>query len=172
MIIFRSRNLRAIVSIYGIGLPTSLGHPGAVWTTCVDKGMSLHIRSAIASQRDVNSVSGLDRTEQLLNAAKTDCSSEPLFESAVSRARELDEHLRTSGETVGPLHGLPVSVKDQFNVQGVDTTLGYVGRSFACKSRCCSGGYSPKARRDHHHKDGHTAKYSCKSAPTVFKASN
>jgi len=23
-----------------------------------------------------------------------------------------------------------VSVKDQFNVQGVDTTLGYVGRSF------------------------------------------
>ena len=30
----------------------------------------------------------------------------------------------------GPLHGVPITVKDQFNVTGVDTTLGYVGRSF------------------------------------------
>ncbi|KAF4993498.1 hypothetical protein FGRMN_6427 [Fusarium graminum] len=31
---------------------------------------------------------------------------------------------------IGPLHGIPISVKDQFHVKGVDTTLGYVGRSF------------------------------------------
>jgi Asp-tRNA(Asn)/Glu-tRNA(Gln) amidotransferase A subunit family amidase len=29
------------------------------------------------------------------------------------------------------LHGIPITLKDQFNVKGVDTTLGYVGRSFA-----------------------------------------
>jgi amidase len=28
---------------------------------------------------------------------------------------------------VGPLHGLPVSLKDQFHVKGVETTMGYVG---------------------------------------------
>jgi amidase len=28
---------------------------------------------------------------------------------------------------VGPLHGLPISLKDQFHVKGVDTTMGYVG---------------------------------------------
>lgn len=28
---------------------------------------------------------------------------------------------------MGPLHGLPVSLKDQFHVKGVDTTMGYVG---------------------------------------------
>lgn len=29
------------------------------------------------------------------------------------------------------MHGIPITLKDQFNVKGVDTTLGYVGRSFA-----------------------------------------
>lgn len=28
---------------------------------------------------------------------------------------------------IGPLHGLPVSLKDQFHVKGVETTMGYVG---------------------------------------------
>lgn len=28
---------------------------------------------------------------------------------------------------MGPLHGLPVSLKDQFHVKGIDTTTGYVG---------------------------------------------
>ncbi len=28
---------------------------------------------------------------------------------------------------MGPLHGLPVSLKDQFHVKGNDTTMGYVG---------------------------------------------
>ncbi|GKT79791.1 acetamidase [Colletotrichum tofieldiae] len=34
------------------------------------------------------------------------------------------------GKPIGPLHGIPVTLKDQFNVQGFDSTLGYVGRSF------------------------------------------
>jgi amidase len=35
----------------------------------------------------------------------------------------MEEH----GEPVGPLHGLPVSFKDQFHVKDVDTTMAYVG---------------------------------------------
>lgn len=33
------------------------------------------------------------------------------------------------GKPVGPLHGVPMTLKDQFNVQGYDTTLGYAGRA-------------------------------------------
>ena len=28
------------------------------------------------------------------------------------------------------MHGVPTSLKDQFNVKGLDSTLGYVGRVF------------------------------------------
>jgi Asp-tRNA(Asn)/Glu-tRNA(Gln) amidotransferase A subunit family amidase len=37
----------------------------------------------------------------------------------------LDEHLQKTGQPVGPLHGLPVSFKDCFNIEGVPTTIGF-----------------------------------------------
>jgi amidase len=33
------------------------------------------------------------------------------FEGAIARAKELDEHFNRTGKVVGPLHGLPVSIK-------------------------------------------------------------
>lgn len=54
----------------------------------------------------------------------TKCLTEIFFDKALSRAKELDEHLRKTGEVVGPLHGIPISVKDRFDVEGLDTTVG------------------------------------------------
>ncbi|OBR02633.1 Amidase [Colletotrichum higginsianum IMI 349063] len=54
----------------------------------------------------------------------TNCLTEPLFDAALQRARYLDEYLREHGVPLGPLHGLPVSVKDTFDVAGVDTSIG------------------------------------------------
>ncbi|KAG9704187.1 acetamidase, partial [Aureobasidium melanogenum] len=34
------------------------------------------------------------------------------------------------GKTIGPLHGIVMTLKDQFDVKGVDSTLGYCGRAF------------------------------------------
>ncbi|KAI1340306.1 amidase [Xylariaceae sp. FL0016] len=55
---------------------------------------------------------------------------EVLFADAITRARELDAYQAEHGKLLGPLHGVPVTLKDQFNVKGYDTTLGYVGRAF------------------------------------------
>ncbi|KAF4125867.1 amidase [Geosmithia morbida] len=52
------------------------------------------------------------------------------FNDALTRAAELDGYLKTHGKVVGPLHGVPVTLKDQFDVKGVDTTIGYVSRCF------------------------------------------
>ncbi|KAK3372148.1 amidase signature domain-containing protein [Podospora didyma] len=52
---------------------------------------------------------------------------EIFFHKALERARELDAYFADKGTTIGPLHGLPISLKDQFHVKGVDTTMGYVG---------------------------------------------
>ncbi|EWG51017.1 hypothetical protein FVEG_10130 [Fusarium verticillioides 7600] len=55
------------------------------------------------------------------------CLQEIFFDQALERAQFLDDYFTKHGKTLGPLHGLPVSLKDQFHVKGVDTTMGYVG---------------------------------------------
>ncbi|KAL4755380.1 hypothetical protein BDW72DRAFT_200039 [Aspergillus terricola var. indicus] len=56
----------------------------------------------------------------------TSCLTEHFFAQAIARARYLDEYLEREGKVVGPLHGLPISIKDSFQVKGLHTTLGYV----------------------------------------------
>lgn len=54
----------------------------------------------------------------------TTCCTEIFFDEAFEVAKQMDEHLANTGETMGPLHGLPVSIKDLFSVKGVDTSIG------------------------------------------------
>ena len=60
----------------------------------------------------------------------TNSISEPLFSSALSRARELDDYFSTTGKTLGVLHGCPISVKDSFHVRGVDSCAGIAALAF------------------------------------------
>ncbi|KAF5541802.1 general amidase [Fusarium mexicanum] len=55
------------------------------------------------------------------------CLHEIFFDQALERAQFLDDYFTKHGKTLGPLHGLPISLKDQFHVKGVDTTMGYIG---------------------------------------------
>ncbi|KAI8957511.1 amidase [Daldinia sp. FL1419] len=55
---------------------------------------------------------------------------EVLFNEALVRASELDAYQKEHGTIIGPLHGVPVTLKDQFNIKGYDSTLGYVDRAF------------------------------------------
>jgi len=48
-------------------------------------------------------------------------------ERARARAREADSAL-ARGEVWGPLHGVPVTIKDGFATAGIRTTSGTVGR--------------------------------------------
>ncbi|MDN2582916.1 amidase family protein [Aquibium sp. ELW1220] len=43
---------------------------------------------------------------------------------AIADARALDAHLAATGELIGPLHGIPVLVKDNYDVAGLQTTGG------------------------------------------------
>lgn len=56
----------------------------------------------------------------------TNCLTEIFFAEALEHARELDRLLQTTGKPIGPLHGVPISVKDHFNVKGQRTTVGYI----------------------------------------------
>jgi amidase len=54
------------------------------------------------------------------------CLTEIMFDEALARARECDDYLAREGKPIGPLHGLPISLKDSFNVKGTQATIGYV----------------------------------------------
>ncbi|RMY46835.1 hypothetical protein D0865_09037 [Hortaea werneckii] len=56
----------------------------------------------------------------------TSCLTETFFEAALTRAKECDAYFANHKKPLGPLHGLPVSLKDSFNVKDVRSTIGFV----------------------------------------------
>ena len=55
----------------------------------------------------------------------TNCVTETYFEQAQERAKELDA-LKAQGKSAGPLHGLPISLKDGFKIKGGEATIGMI----------------------------------------------
>lgn len=60
----------------------------------------------------------------------TNCLTEVFFEEGLTQAAVLDRHLLETGKVIGPLHGVPVSIKDMISVKGQDTSAGYSAWAF------------------------------------------
>ncbi|KAH8896849.1 amidase [Thozetella sp. PMI_491] len=56
----------------------------------------------------------------------TNCLTEIFYDRALERAAWLDRYLADTGEPFGILHGLPVSLKDCYSVEGIPVTSGLV----------------------------------------------
>ena len=54
------------------------------------------------------------------------CLTELLSVSSLQRAKELDSYFQQHRKPVGPLHGLPISVKEHIGFKGLRCTTGYV----------------------------------------------
>jgi len=54
------------------------------------------------------------------------CVTELLPERAHARAQYLDEYITTHSKPIGPLHGLPISVKEHVSMEGLDCNAGFV----------------------------------------------
>ena len=52
------------------------------------------------------------------------CLSKILFTSALKTAQDVDKEYAATGAVKGPLHGLPVSLKDCFQIEGTDAVIG------------------------------------------------
>ncbi|KAJ6256833.1 hypothetical protein Dda_8701 [Drechslerella dactyloides] len=55
----------------------------------------------------------------------TNCTTELLPTVALSRAAALDDHLATHKKPIGPLHGLPISVKEHIGLKSHDLNAGF-----------------------------------------------
>ena len=58
--------------------------------------------------------------------ALTNCITELLPERAIVRAKLLDEYYKEHGKPIGPLHGLPISVKEHIGMKGLTLNAGFI----------------------------------------------
>lgn len=56
----------------------------------------------------------------------TNCLAVVLFEDALKQAEELDRYMALHGKPKGPLHGLPISVKEHIYLEGTPATSGLI----------------------------------------------
>ncbi|WKT46615.1 hypothetical protein QSH57_011489 [Fusarium oxysporum f. sp. vasinfectum] len=86
---------------------------------------------AITEVDDISALSDKISSGEAIEAhKKTNCLTEILFDDVLEQAQELDAYYAKEKKTKGPLHGVPISLKDQFNVKCYDTTLGYTSKAF------------------------------------------
>ncbi|KAI1634092.1 acetamidase [Biscogniauxia mediterranea] len=57
----------------------------------------------------------------------SNCVTELLPERALKRAADLDAYFATNKKPMGPLHGVPISVKEHVGMAGCDLNVGFVG---------------------------------------------
>lgn len=56
----------------------------------------------------------------------TSCLTEWFMDEALEAAKSLDEHFTRTGKTVGPLHGVPISIKEHMPLSGHWSGVGYL----------------------------------------------
>ncbi|KAG7857975.1 hypothetical protein KL939_003231 [Ogataea angusta] len=68
----------------------------------------------------------------------TNCAMELFPDEGLKRAQELDDHYRKTGKTVGPLHGLPISLKEHYEFKGRVTHCATVANIESVSQEWCS----------------------------------
>jgi len=83
--------------------------------------LSARTTAHAVTQAHLDRINAYDKRGPLINALIT------VNPRALEEADRLDTVLRTTGKLVGPLHGIPVIVKDNIDVAGLPMTSGFQG---------------------------------------------
>jgi fatty acid amide hydrolase len=102
---------------------TPTGAPSAITDLSAGE-LAYRIRAGEISAQEVveSHIRRIEEVDERLNAVVI-----RTFDDARARAAEADSALRR-GDALGPLHGVPVTLKEQFRVAGTEVTIGLPGQ--------------------------------------------
>ncbi|TPX11260.1 uncharacterized protein E0L32_001078 [Thyridium curvatum] len=66
----------------------------------------------------------------------TCCLTQWFMDDAIEQARQLDLYQAEHGKTVGPLHGVPVSIKEHIAIAGTSASYGFLGSAVQSSEDC------------------------------------
>ncbi|KAF1935409.1 general amidase-like protein GmdB [Clathrospora elynae] len=66
----------------------------------------------------------------------TCCLTQWYMDDAIKQAKELDEYLEKNGKTIGPLHGVPISVKEHIALAGTYSSQGFLASTIFNEQDC------------------------------------
>lgn len=92
-----------------------------------EKYDAVSLASAIASKKlTAVAVATAFAKRAIIAHQLTCCLTEWFMDEAIKRAKQLDDHLERTGQTIGPLHGVPISIKQHIPVAGHYNDVGYL----------------------------------------------
>jgi amidase len=126
-------------------IPTNLLPPPSttrvadfVGTSCFFTAQEIEITASSATEITAKIVSGTWTAEEVTKAfcksaavahQLVNCLTYTRFPEAINAARELDAEFAKTKKPRGPLHGVPISLKDNINLKGVASTIGFVAHA-------------------------------------------
>jgi amidase len=83
-------------------------------------------QAALAAKGQVTAMDLLQHSLERIQRLDGDLNAftEVWVDAATAQAEALDQHIRQHGQSMGPLHGVPVAIKDEYDVAGYRTGLG------------------------------------------------
>jgi amidase len=108
------------------GIPTTCGILTPEEVTITEEYDATGLAEAIASRKyTAVAVATAFAKRAIIAHQLTCCLTQWFMDEAIAQAKQLDEHLARTGETVGPLHGVPVSIKEHMPIKGTYSSQGY-----------------------------------------------
>ncbi|CRG84584.1 hypothetical protein PISL3812_01849 [Talaromyces islandicus] len=107
------------------GIPASCGILTPEEIEITESNDAVSLAEAISSRKYTAVTVAIAYSKRAIIAHQlTCCLTQWFMEEAVEQAKKLDLYLAENGKTVGPLHGVPISIKDHIPIAGSFSSLG------------------------------------------------
>ncbi|KAH7001040.1 putative amidase [Ilyonectria destructans] len=107
------------------GIPTTCGILTAEEIEITETYDAVGLAEAIANKKyTAVAVATAFSKRAIISHQLTCCLTQWFMDEAIEQATKLDEYLAKNGKTIGPLHGVPISIKDHMPIAGTFSSLG------------------------------------------------